>query len=381
MRIFIATGIFHPEPGGPATYLYHLLPELRARGHEVTVLTFGDAPVEEYPYPVVRISRRQMYPVRQLAYWRAARRLWPGHEVAYVHTLDLPLPSAVRPRVAKIVGDKAWERAMNRGWIGPGMDIDRFQTARLPLLAVLNRWWRAQQARRFDHIIVPSEYLKHMVTGWGVPPERVSVVYNALRENINPPTDSQSETRQRLDLPGGPLLLTAARLVPWKGVDHTLHALQQVDDVQLVVAGDGPDRPALEALRDDLGLEDRVRFVGRVPREQMPLYYRAADYTLLYSTYEGLPHVLLESLEVGTPVIASDRGGNPEVVTHGENGLLVPCIDVPELAEAFREAFEPGTHEALAAKVHTGLERFDWERLVEQTEHILQQAVSDLKKP
>jgi glycosyltransferase involved in cell wall biosynthesis len=56
----------------------------------------------------------------------------------------------------------------------------------------------------------------------------------------------------------------------------------------------------------------------------MALYFRSADYTVLYSGYEGLSHTLLESLLAGTPVIASNKGGNPEVVRHGENGLLVP---------------------------------------------------------
>ena len=78
MRLFIATGIFHPESGGPATYLHHLLPEVVARGHQVTLLTFGDAPSADYPYTVIRISRQQSYPVRQWKYYQAAQRLWPG---------------------------------------------------------------------------------------------------------------------------------------------------------------------------------------------------------------------------------------------------------------------------------------------------------------
>ena len=68
----------------------------------------------------------------------------------------------------------------------------------------------------------------------------------------------------------------------------------------------------------------RVTFLGRVPRETLAIYFRAADYTVLYSGYEGLPHVLLESLQVGTPVIASEKGGNPEVVRHDHNGLTFP---------------------------------------------------------
>ena len=83
MQILIASGIFHPESGGPATYLYHLLPELLARGHDITALTFGDPPGQscDYPYPLVRVSRQQNYFRRQWQYYRAAAKLWPGHNL------------------------------------------------------------------------------------------------------------------------------------------------------------------------------------------------------------------------------------------------------------------------------------------------------------
>lgn len=104
----------------------------------------------------------------------------------------------------------------------------------------------------------------------------------------------------------------------------------------------------------------------------MGLYYRAADYTLLYSGYEGLSHVLVESLRVGTPVIASDKGGNPEIVRHGVNGLLVPHAKIEALISALREAFGAGRQEALAKHTGEGMERFEWGRMVSQTLEVLQ---------
>ena len=374
MRIFIATGIFHPEPGGPATYLHHILPEFQARGHDVTVLTFGDAPVDDYPFPVTRISRRQNYLARQLAYWRAARRLWPGHDIAFAHSFNIPLPAGIKPVVGKVVGDPAWERATNKGWAPPDTDIDTFQTRQYGLLVEANKRQRAAVARRWDHVLVPSQHRKRLVAGWGVPPERISVVYNALPGERPDCPESQDEARRVLGLPDGPLLLTAARLMPLKGIDHSLRALAEHPDARLVIAGEGEERANLEALAAVLGLGDRVRFEGFVPRERLPLYFRAADYTLLYSGGEGLSHTLIESLSLGTPVIASDAGGNPEVVQHGVNGLLVPYVDADALARAIREAFEPGRRAALAANAGAGLERFDWKRMVDQTLYVLRAA-------
>jgi len=371
MRIFIASGIFHPEPGGPATYLHHLLPELQARGHSISALAFGDAPTDGYPYLLTRIPRSN-YLIRQRAYRRAAATLWPGHDLAFVHSIGLPLPDSIHPQIGKIVGDKAWERAVNRGWVPPTTDVDQFQVERQTPQGELSKMLRTKQVKRFDHIIVPSQYLKRMVSGWGIDPERISVIYNAPPTAIECPAESQSEARRKLSLPDAPLLLTVARLTSWKGIDHIMQALAELPDIHLLVAGDGPDRDRLEGLRVSLGLEDRITFLGRVDRAVMPLYYRAADYTVLYSGYEGLSHVLLESLEIGTPVIASDKGGNPEVVEHDRNGLLVPYVDTGALRDVCRMAFEGDTHRRLAANTSVGLARFKWPTLVAQTIDILE---------
>jgi glycosyltransferase involved in cell wall biosynthesis len=374
MRIFIAAGIFHPESGGPATYLYHLLPELIRQGHAVSALSFGDGPVEGYPYPLTRIQRRN-YLLRQWRYFRAAARLWPGHDVAYLHSLGLPLPPAIGPRIAKIVGDSSWERALNKGWIPAQTDIDTYQSARYGPLVEMFRAAQRREARRLDAVIVPSQHRKQMLLGWGVEPGRVHVIYNALDPHMALRRETQSEARQALGLSDGPLLLYVGRLIALKGFPYVFEALQGQAECQLVIAGDGPLQAQLERQARSAGLAERVRFVGRVEQPRLALFYRAADYTLLYSGGEGLSHVLLESLRGGTPVIASDKGGNPEVVRHGLNGLLVPYANVEALSAALAEAFSPGRQADLAAHSADGLERFDWDHMVSRTVEVLQSLV------
>jgi glycosyltransferase involved in cell wall biosynthesis len=374
MHIFVASGIFHPESGGPATYLYRLLPAIQARGHTVRVLTFGDAPVEGYPYPLRRVPRRVL-PVRMAAYARAA---WPEMRRAdrvFVNSLGLPLPAHPRkPRVLKVVGDLAWERAVNRGWLPPTEDVDTFQTWYYPARVRYLQRQRAREVQRADCVIVPSNYLRQMVIGWGAPPDRVQVIYNALAPETTASDLSPAGARALVSLDDSrPLLLTVGRLVAWKGIDHLIRAIRSVPDVRLLVAGDGPEETRLRALASQAGTADRVTFLGRVPRERLALYFRAADYTALYSGYEGLAHTLLESLLSGTPVIASDKGGNPEVVRHNENGLLVPYNDPGALAETIRAAFTGDTRARLAAQTGAGLERFRWETLVEQTVRVLEE--------
>lgn len=382
MKLFIASGIFHPEPGGPATYLREVLPEFAARGWSIRVLTFSDpahmAAESSAAYAVTRVPRTGIA-ARYLRYAAASRPLIAWADVVYLHSLGLPLMGGGRaPRVVKIVGDVAWERAIRRGWIAPTTDIDAFQTMRSgSLAAAASQAWRALEVRRMDGVIVPSAYLKRMVTGWGVPPERVRVVYNALPSHHTELTLSQSEARAQLNLDDRPTVLTVGRILPWKGVDALIAALRLAPDVRLVVAGDGDTLPTLKASAADLG--ERVVFLGRVPNARVQLYMRAADYVALYSGYEGLSHTLLESLRAGTSCIASDKGGNPEVIQHGVNGLLVPYTQnlndaAAQLAAALSQAFAPGMRAKLAANAHVGMERFAFSGMIEGTMRALEDA-------
>jgi glycosyltransferase involved in cell wall biosynthesis len=368
MRIFVASGIFHPDSGGPATYLYRLLPELQARGHTIRVLAYGNAPTTGYPYPLTRIPRDRL-PVRLIRYARAYRAGAAWADLIYLNSLGLPRSGDARkPRAMKIVGDYAWESCVRRGWVSATEDVDVFQARRYGPLVEWTKASRRREAQSMDRVIVPSEYLRQMVVGWGTRPDRVQVIYNALDTDRYEPGLSRVEARDHLGWPrDGRYLVTAARLTAWKGVDHLIDALARVPGITLVVAGDGPQYAALRARAADQGLADRVSFLGAVPHDRIALYLRAADYLVLYSGYEGLSHTILEALYAGTPVIASARGGNPEIVRDGENGLLVKHPDQEALIEALHRAFEDDTPQRLASGTLRGLDRFSWTSLVEQT--------------
>lgn len=371
--LMIASGIFHPESGGPATYLKTLLPALQARDWSPRVLTYGDDSTHDYPYPVQRIARRPL-PIRLYDYHRAARRMATQADLIYAHTTDLPVPWGTVPRLIKIVGDPAWERAIRKGWIAPTRDIDAFQTGHDSWLAEYQKRVRARQVRAFDGVIVPSHYLKQMVVAWGVPDARVHVIYNALPPLTDGLAPSQAAARERLGWDATPTILTVARLTPWKGIDHLIRALEQVEGVRLVIAGDGTDYARLQGLAKPLG--ERVQLLGRVPRQEVYRLMQAADYVALYSGYEGLPHTLLEALRVGTPVIASDKGGNPEVVQHEVNGLLVPYIDHAALVVTIERSRDSHLRRQLAAQTAQGLQRFDFEQMVTQTDAVLRRYLS-----
>ena len=144
-----------------------------------------------------------------------------------------------------------------------------------------------------------------------------------------------SVERRSFDLNGATVAF-AGRLTAQKALGRALEALAETSGVLFVIAGEGPDREPLERRARELGLSDRVRFIGAQPRRRVVELFRAADATILSSSWENFPHTVVEALAVGTPVLAMDAGGVAEVVRDGVNGLLVPAGDTRALAAAMR---------------------------------------------
>jgi glycosyltransferase involved in cell wall biosynthesis len=135
------------------------------------------------------------------------------------------------------------------------------------------------------------------------------------------------------------VLLEVGRLCAVKGQRDAIAALPLLGraDVTLLLAGEdieggGAYLDALERQASQLGVRDRVRFLGR--RDDVPALLAAADALVLPSWQEGLPLVVLEAMAAGVPVVATSVGGTPEAVVDGETGLLVPPRDVPALTAA-----------------------------------------------
>ena len=381
MNILFVTGIFPPDRGGPASYVPRMAAALTERGHSVLVICLSDRLDHDdsgYSFRVRRIRRGIFWPARilftTLAVWRGALR----HEVVFVHGLGsesaLAAFFAACPAVYKVVGDYAWERAVGRGWFTG--TLDDYQTvAKSPVLR-LSDWIRNFPLRLAHRIIVPSRYLQRIVSGWRVVSEKIQVVYNAT-----PPVSAAPSAAVGLPAWSGKTLMTVCRLVPWKGVDALIRLLPQLPDTRLVIAGDGPIREQLSALAERSGAGERVLFLGDVPHREVAGYLQQADAFVLNSTYEGLPHVVLEAMAAGTPVIATDAGGTGEVVEHNVTGLLVPVGDAVALKSAIERLWsEPSLGRQLAGEGAARLAaRFDFNTMVDATEAVLGTAAAPLQ--
>jgi glycosyltransferase involved in cell wall biosynthesis len=373
VRIVIASGIWPPDVGGPATHSPELADYLGARGHSVEVLTTAVAAPAAPSYPVHWVSRSHPPGVRHLEYAARLASLTRRADVLYVNSvLTRGALGSRAPAVVKLTDDPAYERARRLGLFAG--DLDAFQRHRGGLRIGALRRIRNLALRRAARVLCPSRYLSELAVAWGVAPERVTVLENATPElGVLP---SRQEARARLGL-DGPVLAFAGRLGPAKALDVALRALACVDGVNLVLAGDGGERASLERLAGELGLSDRVRFAGPLPRQDVLALYRGADAALLSSAWENFPHSVVEALAVGTPVISTAVGGVAEVVEEGVNGLLVPAGEVEQLARAIeRVTSDSALRDRLAAAAAPSVERLRPERVYGRLEEILVEAAA-----
>ncbi|HEV6964112.1 glycosyltransferase [Roseateles sp.] len=186
-----------------------------------------------------------------------------------------------------------------------------------------------------------SRALVDILRGWGVPDRKLHVIRNGVDLDRFAPQD-RGAARAALGLDASaPLLLSVGNLLELKGhalIVEAVHALAEAwPTLQLVIAGEGPERARLQAQIAGLGLAGRVRLLGAVANADLGTWYAAADLFLLPSSREGLPNALLEALACGTPVLATAVGGIPEVLEGAPAaGELLAERSAAAIAEALR---------------------------------------------
>ncbi len=362
--------------GGPASHAPELGAFLQARGHQVEAVVTADRPPPRGAYPVRWVSRRLPVGARHAAVALLVARRARWAEVVYATSMvgRAALGSALagRPLVVKLTTDEAYERARRRGLFSG--DLDAFQRARGGVAIALLRAGRDVALRQAKRVICPSAYLRELALSWGVPAERLALCPNPAPEI--PALPDASAARAALGLEGG-ILAFAGRIGRQKALEVALEAVAQVEGVSLLVAGDGPERAEMEERCRRLSLGDRVRFLGALPRQRVLELFRAADATVLSSTWENFPHAVVESLAVGTPVIATAVGGVAEVVEDGVNGLLVPPGDPQALARAIRRLYgEPGLRDRLAARARASVAHHSAEAVYGRIEALLREVAT-----
>ena len=380
MNVLFATGIYPPDIGGPATYVRHLAQALHERGVGVEVVTYGDQAGGGEPFAVRRVPRGPALPARYAALARAVRSGGRRADVVFAQDpLSAGLPATVgarlaaRPVLLKVVGDLAWEIADDLGWVTDG--VDAFQAKRYgPRVEALRRAQRLV-ARGAAQVIVPSDYVRRIVDGWGVDARRLHVVPNGV-----PPLASglpaRDATRAELGLTGRFVVTSVGRLIPLKRFERLIEAVALVrakaPDASLVIIGSGPSESTLRARAAEVGLADAVRFTGPLARPDVLRYLRATDVFALVSTHEGFSHVLLEAMQAGAAVVATDVGGNRETLEDGRCGLLLGSAAPEAIATAIGELQRAADERARLAQAGERRARESWPAMIDRTLGVLE---------
>lgn len=357
------------QVGGIERKAERLVVAFRHEGHEVTVLARGaptvagpatDVPVVRVPYH--QLPRRTRHVARQLRFLRelpgAVSRL---REAAAEARSDVALALAVSsyaPYAIALASAAPVVLSLEGG--GPGF-------TRHPRVM---RW----ALRRAARVVACASSLAR--TALDLAPEirpRLRVVPNG----VDPERFAEGTAFPH----PGPYVLAVARLSHEKGIDVLLDAFARLRDlhVDLLVAGDGPERPTLEQQRDGLELGGRVHFLGTVDAERMPALHRGALLLACPSRWEGLPLVCLEAMAAGRAVVATAVDGTPDAVLAGESGLLVPPEDPGALAAALEVLLrDPQRRAALGARGHALVrERFTWDAVARRYLEVLTEAARE----
>jgi glycosyltransferase involved in cell wall biosynthesis len=372
MKILIATGIYPPQIGGPATYSKLLYDELPQRDISVDVASFGEF-----------ISRP--WGIRHFLYLKSLIERASEVDVVYAQdpvSVGLPalIASQIRGKkfVVKIVGDYAWEQGRQRFGVTDTLDEFSLHYHRYSWQVRIMKKIEKYVADGAVRVITPSAYLKSIITNWGVDEKKITVVHNGFHmEHID---KTPSALKRALGL-SGRVVVSVGRLVPWKGMSVLIEAFKQVrvsiSDAILVIVGDGPEEEVLKSKVASLKLEDCIRFTGRLEQVKAFEYVKAADVFALNTSYEGFSHQLLETMALGTPIVTTAVGGNVEVIHHGENGLLTTLDDAESFArEISRLLSDDGLASRLAKKAKKDVSMFTDEVMLEKITTLLKNIAS-----
>ena len=348
MRICFFTDTFFPLVGGAEMMLHHLACQLTHQGEEAVVLAPRvrrannrvDSPYPVYRYgepsskrwgvrqTLVHLSWLQLRYRFQLLHCHAA---YPQAYVGRSFKKIFQIPFVVRPHGSDIV-------------LGG-------RIRRHPRLE--DRLRRGVAAA--DSIIAQGRYLKNIILDLGVEEKKVHIINNGV--------DLASfEKAEPFDHPR-PYILALGNLIHRKGFDILMRAYSDLDQKKfdLIIAGDGRERSALEQQASQLGVADRVFFVGFVQGQKKIDLFGSAEFLVCPSRSEPFANVILEALAANLPVVASAVDGNTELILHEQNGLLFPKEDEQALAQIMSTLMrKPQFLTKLRGFIPSFIQAFDW---------------------
>jgi glycosyltransferase involved in cell wall biosynthesis len=338
MKILIATGLYPPDIGGPATHATFLEKHFDQQGIVYTTVPY--ARVRSYP----KVFRHFLYTLLLI-------RLLRSHDGIYaLDTVSVGFPAMLasvllrKPYILRVPGDYAWEQGQQRYGITETLDEYRTRSRRPWQVSVLSKI-QSSVARHAAQIVVPSEYMKAVVCEWGVIPSRITRVYTECVPLVV--SGSRDSLRITYEYTGF-VVTTVARLVPWKGIECCINAVVNLRNkgipISLVIVGDGILAHTLQEKVRDLHATSYIQFTGAVSHDEVGRRIKASDVFVLNTAYEGLSHLILEAMSLRCPVVTTPVGGNVEIVREDITGTFINFNDTESLSSSLEKLYTDETY-------------------------------------
>jgi len=337
MKVIQITFNFPPEIGGVGQYVWSLSRCLKRRGIEVAVITIpitvGSREGEKRTFPVYRVRAFRLpaldpIPLNMFSLLRTLAKT-QNFSIVHIHghISFLSFFGALSCRLLSIPYVITHH--------GEGLPLSLTSRIHGHLRGNL---FAKHVLRCSKKVISVNQYeVMTLTREYEIPREKIVVIPNGV--------DADHFTMSRTSDPSlfdnwlnKKVILSGGVLAKWKGFEYLIRALKLVvskyDNVQLLITGDGPDKPRLQSLAVSLGLSRYVKFTGYLRADFLSSYHKLSYMYVLPSLYDVCPTVVLEAMASGKPVIVTSLGGQKELVVNGQNGIIVPPADIESLSQA-----------------------------------------------
>lgn len=361
MKLLIVTPIFPPRTGGPSTYVWDIVSRLKAE-HDITIICFSPQPKQLPGATIISIPETGSSLSRQIKLAVAVVRYgWTADTIYIQGALVVGFTTAIiawlmrKRSLLRFVGDEVWETQQLQGQTNARLDVYYRQPKTLKEHSAI--FCQRLCLSLVSGIVTPAKSLQQFLSQTHrVQTNKIHRIPNAVT-----PLTRKNVRKQKYQL------VTVGRLVPWKHIDLIIKAVdlaRRQHPWQLYIIGEGPEKSRLTALVNRLRAQSWVHFSGRLSREHTQKYIAHSQKLILYSTYEGLSHTLLEAMLERTPIIASNITANQDTIE--ATGVLVTPKNIHALSKAINKP-SPDPKPAYQLAIN----RYNWEQHIIKLRKIL----------
>lgn len=363
MRVLLVNK-FHYLKGGSEKYYFELAELLKENGHEVAFFSMKDernikTGCKEYLVEPIDLNNGSRLKAFDVIYSKANKikmeealedfkpdivhlnnfqRQLSASIIEPIKRRNIPIVftahdmQAICPASAMLYNGKICEECIEKGY-NSCIKKSCIKDSKLKsVLAVLeSKYYRKNKIyKKIDYIITPSEFIKGQLLKGRIQYNKIETIHNFVRSKPRIEVNQDKE-----------YAFFFGRLSIEKGILNLLNALKNIDSGNLLIAGDGPERENIEQYIKENNLENRVQLLGHLNQDEIRRYIQESKFVVVPSIwYENCPYSILETMEIGKPIIGSRIGGIPELIKENENGFLYNYYDIDALSKYMKELFE-----------------------------------------